>query len=83
MEPTVLTQKDINEIYDHQIIKDIARCTHGLPRINRLINTSYALAYVIAINCDSTEAAQLTLDSLVGWMKDTIDHNRREDESVQ
>ena len=75
MEPTItLTSEEVGEILNREIINDMARLTHGLPRSERLINTAYALAFVIAINCDSTEASQLTLDSLINWMKDVIDN---------
>lgn len=78
MEPSVtLTHKEINERLKTEVIKDIVCCTKGMSRTDELLHISYAMAYLIADNCDDIKAAQLTLDGLVDWIKIIIDNEAR------
>jgi hypothetical protein len=84
MEPVVLTSEEISERYNTKIIKDIIKCTLDLSRVDKLLHISYAMAFIVADNCDDVEAAQLTFDDLAKWIKITINNEKRsESKNVQ
>lgn len=74
MEPTVIVKgSEISKKVKPEIVQEIIHVTCHLSRTDALLNTAYALAGIAVGSCDSLEAAQLTVDSLISMMKRAVD----------
>ena len=77
MESITLTYEEIKQRYNSKVIKGIMHCMHGMSRTDELLHISYTMAYILANNCDTAEAAQITFDGLIEYMRHVIDHESK------